>query len=131
MLRFVSILLVTFYSLIAIGLSVSISFCGNRIVDIQFFQEAEYCCKTPKKCCSKVNLSFELQEEVKPIDFLKIKFQNLKITFGLTEKILIPFKTLLNDFFLKIKTFESKYFLSETRLYLMFCCLKICENNYN
>ncbi len=129
MLRFVSILLVTFYSLIAIGLSVSISYCGNRIVDIQFFQDAEYCCKTPKKCCSKVNLSFELQEEVKPLDFFNLSFKVQSFDlFHFTPNYDLDFEKLFLTRWVGYKRFYELYpNLFTQYLYLKYCNLKICE----
>lgn len=125
MIRIVSILLLTFYSLIAIGLSVSISFCGNRIVDIQFFQDAEYCCKTPKKCCSKINLSFELQEEV----ILNISLKTQPVDFLDFPPIYnFDFKKLYQSKFTNHNKFNRYHTKLITRfLYLKYCNLKICE----
>ncbi len=128
MIRFVSILLIAFYSLIALGLSVSISYCGNRIVNIRFFQDAEYCCKTPKKCCRKVNLSFELQEEVKPVDFLNISFETKSFDlFPFTSNYVLDIEKLTHCEFDNHKKFQFQSKLVTLLLYLKYCNLKICE----
>lgn len=129
MLRFFSTVLLIFYALIAIGLSVSISFCGNRVVDIQFFQDAEYCCKTPKKCCNKINLNFELNEEVKPVDFLKISSETLSLDLlNFPIRYILNFKEFSQLSFVNYNKLEELYPKITTQLlYLKYCNFKICE----
>lgn len=129
MLRIVSVFILVFYTLIAVGLSVSISFCGNKVIDIQFFQDAEYCCKTPKKCCNKVNLNFELNEEVKPVDFLKISSETLSLDLlDFPTRYVLNFKKFSQLSFFNYNKLEELYSkITIQFLYLKYCNLKICE----
>ncbi len=127
MLRVISTFLIIFYAIVAIRFSLSISYCGKRIVQIQFFSEAEYCCgSTPKKCCNKVNLSFDLQENIKPIDFCSFDFSVQKNIEGVVslhwDYIPVTYITHSNPpIVVGIKP------PSVSRLYLKFCSLKLGE----
>lgn len=60
-----SLYLLICYTLLAISFSVSVSYCGEKIIDIKFFSDTDYCCGKPKKCCKKVKICFELQENAR------------------------------------------------------------------
>ncbi len=124
--RFITFLLIPIYLLIAIGLSVSISFCGKKVIEIRFFGEANYCCKKPKKCCSKVNLSFELKENVKPIDYRNLKTGlKYQTTFFPFTFFVNSLKKVTDCFVVYPKLSKLFNLILFDQLYIKYRCLKM------
>lgn len=67
------------YSLMAVGLTVSLHFCGTSIAAINLgVTEDGCCCKTKKKCCDTTVISTKITDNHQPASF-DAKFKALAI----------------------------------------------------
>ena len=126
MFRWILIPLIVFYTAIALSLTVSISYCGEKIVDIQFWKQAKNCCKIPKKCCKKFNLSFELNENYKPNLTQKFTQKKFFKTVGIIRNSLTNTQSYPYFPVQKLSfTFADSKNIVFQYLYLKFCSLKL------
>jgi hypothetical protein len=65
------------------GITISMHYCGGKLVTTSIYKEAKSCCDGSKGCCENKTFRYEIKNDyLNPINFENIKVETMDIKFS-------------------------------------------------